>query len=296
MDLNNNNSEEIIIKNNNDKICAPDKIFESGSCYTLNSLIQMADAYNKDNPNNPIKLDKNYETLHPHKYKKYLVKEFDKKLGSQCNSQQCWTKQSFTRHLNKLAKDELENYTFRPSGPEGKFEWLNTVHIDEVMEQYEKKYPDFEFLGTVPSDFEKLDVLGIKNLNFNKLVGGGKNKIGMVINLDEHWQSGSHWVSLFADLKKGNVFFFDSYGSRPIKSIRSFMNKINRYLQTGAGIQNTRVDYNKVRHQYKNSECGVYSINFIVRQLKGFTFDEICQNPIPDDKINKCRVKYFTKK
>ena len=34
-------------------------------------------------------------------------------------------------------KDIFE--TFRPKGPEGKFEWLSTTHINKVMEQYEKE-------------------------------------------------------------------------------------------------------------------------------------------------------------
>ena len=54
------------------------------------------------------------------------------------------------------------------------------------------------------------------------------------------------------------------------------------------------VRYNDVRHQYKNSECGVYSVNFILRLLKGETFDEIINIPTNDDKINECRKVYFT--
>ena len=53
------------------------------------------------------------------------------------------------------------------------------------------------------------------------------------------------------------------------------------------------VNYNKVRHQFKNSECGVYSVNFILRILKGETFDYICNNITSDDQINECRKFYF---
>ena len=70
-------------------------------------------------------------------------------------------------------KDLLEN-TFRPDGPEGKFEWLNTIHINDVMSQYEKKYNDFKFFGAVPIDFDDLPFLGIKDINFNELYDAGK--------------------------------------------------------------------------------------------------------------------------
>lgn len=280
--------------NPNDKVCAPDKIFEDGSCFTLSGLVEMSKAYNLDNPSNQIKLNQTYETLHPKKYKKYLVKQIKKRLN-RCTNQVCWTKQSFMRHISRTNKEEIEKYTFRPSGPQGKFEWLNTLHIDDVMAQYEKKHSDFLFLGTVPMDFNELPVLGIKDLNFNDLVKDGKTKIGMVINLDEHWQPGSHWVAFYSDLKKGEIYYFDSYAIRPEKRVRELMNRVNRFCQIGMEIKNPIADYNKVRHQFKNSECGVYSINFIVRLLKGKSFENICNTPIPDEKINKCRAKYFTK-
>ena len=55
----------------------------------------------------------------------------------------------------------------------------------------------------------------------------------------------------------------------------------------------TTIDYNRNRHQYKNSECGVYSLNFILRLLNGHTFEEISKNKVLDDDINKCRDTYF---
>ena len=54
------NSAKVFLKsipNPNDKVCAPDKIFEDGSCFTLGGLVEMAKAYNIDNPNNQIKLN-----------------------------------------------------------------------------------------------------------------------------------------------------------------------------------------------------------------------------------------------
>ena len=40
----------------------------------------------------------------------------------------------------------------------------------------------------------------------------GKNKIGIVFNMDPHYKSGSHWISLFINVKKKVIFFFDSVG------------------------------------------------------------------------------------
>jgi hypothetical protein len=55
------------------------------------------------------------------------------------------------------------------------------------------------------------------------------------------------------------------------------------------------VRYNKIQHQFKNSECGVYSMNFIIRILEGDTFDDIINNITNDDKMNENRNIYFRK-
>lgn len=281
-------------QNENDKTCAPNMTFENGSCYALGTLVLIATMYNKNNPSSQIKLDRNYETIHPHKYKRYLVKKLQEKLGNKCNDQKCWLEQDFMKSVSEKNREEIEKLTFRPDGPEGKFEWLSTVNIDDVMEQYEKKYLDFKYLGTVPMDFDDLPVLGIKNLNFDNLYKKGKKRLGIIFNLDEHNKSGSHWVSMFVDLEKGQIYYFDSYGVRPEKRVRKLMKRINDYLVNIRKIT-PDINYNSIRHQYKNSECGVYSINFIVRSLRGESFKSISESKIPDEKINKCRARYFTK-
>jgi hypothetical protein len=286
-------TENVCPKDEHDKRCAPNLSFETGSCIKLSVLIEMSKAYNIDAGEGKIKLYDNLDTLNPKKYKKYLLKEFSTRLGDKCTTQKCWTEQKFIKHMKRFAKDELEKYTFRPDGPQGKFEWLNTLHINDTMEQYEKKYPEFKFLGAVPIDFDKFERFGIKNLNYNKLIEEGKSKIGVVFNLDEHDQPGSHWVALYGDLKKGEVKFYDSYSVRPEPRIRALMRRLSNFSQTGLGIKKVDVDYNKIRHQYENSECGVYSINFITRMLKGDDFNKICESKPHDKKINKCRNIYF---
>src|SRR3989338_2563762 len=223
---------------------------------------------------NKIKLHHNIEVLNPRKYKKYLIREMNAR--NDCNSQQCWKSKSFINKMQNKAKEELLKYTWRPEGPEGKFEWLNTLHINDTMGQYEKVHKDFKFLGTVPADFDDIPQLGIKNLNFKDMEKKGKTKFGVVFNLDESHQGGSHWNSLYADVKKGQVYFFDSYGSAPEPRVRKLMRRIAKYSQNTKNSENKlNIDYNRTRHQYKNSECGVYSINFILRSLKGESFEDI---------------------
>ena len=160
------------------------------------------------------------------------------------------------------------------------------------MKQYESKYTDFKFLGAVPIDFDDLPDLGIRDLDFNKLINEGKTKLGIIFNTDPHDASGEHWISSFADLTKGNVYFFDSYGTRPEPQIRKFMRRIHNFCKNQLQIGGGEINHNTVRAQYSNSECGVYSINFILRMLSGDSFHTICNDKISDDKINQCRKIY----
>lgn len=292
-DLSSINSSDVCPKNENDKKCAPGTNFVSGSCIKLHILVEMAVAYNKDAGADSIKMYPKLDTLNPRKYKKYLLGEFNKRMGDKCTTQKCWSEQSFINQMKKSARDELEKYTFRPDGPQGKWEWLNTINIDDVLEQNEVTRRDFKFLGTVPVDFDKFEKFGIKNLDYDKLISEGKTKIGVVFNLDEHDQPGSHWVSMYSDLLKGEVYFFDSYGTRPDPRIRAFLRRVGKFCEGKLGTENVIVDHNKIRHQYGNSECGVYSINFIKRMLRGDSFKEICESKTTDTKINKCRNVYF---
>lgn len=287
-------SSEMVMDEDVDYKCAPSKNFENGSCIPLNLLIAMAEAYNEDNPENKIKLWPTMETLRASKYKKYLLSQFKNRI-KHCTNQKCWTKEGFIKKLNEKAKEELKNNTFAPSGPEGKFEWLNTSNIEEVVKQREAVYPDFKFLGAVPMDFEDIEAFGIKDIDFKKLMNQGKNRFGLVINTDNHDQPGQHWISLFFDLRKGQVYFSDSYGIEPPKRVLEFMRKIAKFMRNDLGIKKPDVNYNKLQHQKGDSECGVYSINWILRLLRGDSFEELTTKRLDDDLVNQCREHYFSK-
>ena len=287
-----------------DEKCAPSKKFKDGSCFNLKSLKLIAENYNKSNKDK-IQISDD---------KSSLVNSLEKKLNDKCNEQTCWLRLDFVKAMED--PEILEN-TFRPEGPQKRYEWLSTTDINDVVAQYQAKHKDFLFLGAVPADFEELPILGISNIDFAELEKEGKLKIGMVINLDEHNKGGSHWVGLFTDLEKGEIYYFDSFGKKPYKKTRKFINKIVKYIykkkfnnslkindviekfkggsddKVVKNISNLDIRYNTKQHQFNNSECGVYSINFVVRLVGGETFDQITNNITKDDKMNECRETYF---
>ena len=296
--------------------CAPSKKYKDGSCFTLESLKIIAENYNKKNKKNKIDINQD---------KANIVEQLEKKLSDKCSEQTCWLRLDVVKELEN---EEIDSNTFRPKGPSKKYDWLSTTNINDVIEQYQAMHDDFVFLGAVPVDFEDLPVLGIANINLNEFKADGKTKIGMVINLDEHYKDGSHWVAFYTDLIKNQVYFFDSVGKPPVKRIRKFINRITKHLymqkynknlpvndiikklktinkepSTKVHISNEYIKnllgggfdirYNNIQHQFNNSECGVYSVNFIIRLLEGESFDSIINNITKDDKMNANRKIYF---
>jgi predicted lactoylglutathione lyase len=288
--------EDIKPKSKSDIMCAPGLNYEAGSCAKLFVLIELAKAYNYSaQDQDKIKLSSNLEVLNPQKYKAYLVYEINKRVGDKCQTQKCWSKQEFMKYMNEKAREEFTKYTYRPDSPQGRFEWLSTFNINDSMAQYEKKYQGFKFFGAVPMDFADLD-LEVGNIKYDRYYKNGITKMGFIFNLDNHDQDGSHWTAMYTDLEKGYIYYFDSFGIKPEKRVRALMRDQARFLNSiGKNMNTIRVDYNKIQHQKENTECGVYSMNFLIRMARGDDFDQLCSNVISDKKINKCRLIYFDK-
>lgn len=275
------------------EVCAPNVQYSGGSCISLVLLEAMVLAYNQAHHDQiDMSAFAHMKGKNPVGYKKQLVQVLTAKLNNVCKTQTCWLTLPFFKHLSDNKQtDELHQLTFKPIGPKKTNEWLSTLHINDVFAQYEHVYKDFKFMGANPRDFDKLPETGIPSMNLNKLQNMGINRLGFVFNLDKHNQGGSHWVSLFADLAKGQIYYIDSVGHAPLTEFKKLIERLENYI-TSKGI---KVDsqYSKTQHQYGNTECGVYSISFILRLLDGETFDEISRTPISDEEVQACRASYF---
>ena len=131
----------------------------------------------------------------------------------------------------------------------------------------------------------------ICNINVKRLYNQGYRKLGFVFNTDPHDKPGQHWIAMYCNLNKGEVNYWDSYGIKPSNEVKRLARRIIDQAKK-IGL-NVKFNINKNKHQYKNSECGVYSINFIVSQLEGNSFEDTVNNIIDDDNMWKKRRKYF---
>lgn len=181
--------------------------------------------------------------------------------------------------------------------------WLDNFNIQHVMEQYEKAFPWFEFLGVFPMDFSAPDPYHkdepnrclhpeLCTLDLRKEYDQGKRGIGMVFNLDPHNKGGSHWMGLYINIKNINephISYFDSYGMKTPPLIARFMRSFT--LKN----KNVQLEYNARRFQYSNTECGMYSLYFIICMIHGISFGDFCKEATKDNTMLELRKILFAR-
>lgn len=242
--------------------CSPvvDKIKVGDSCFTPHILEQIRKAYNKDHIDNPIHAtdpDEVWKVLH-------------ERLS--CEAEDCWLNQIRDTKLRK----QIDRYVFAPDQPyEWKSEpntWLSNYDIMNVLEQYETKYTHFNFIGPTPIDFDSR-LNGGQKCVWNELctfslqdqMKKGYTKIGIIFNTDPHHKSGMHWISMFVDIPNQFVYFFDSQNGVMPTEVETLAHKI---VAQGKELgMKFRVLRNKVVHQEGGTECGMYSLYFIITML-----------------------------
>lgn len=131
--------------------CSPKLQENDFTCYSNESLIKLKNLWNARHPdvmittNDPREI---WESLKRH-------------LKNVCNKESCWLKQNFA---SSGVDKEMLNYTFAPKSPDdwkkNPNEWLNSIDIENVMKQYEKEFPYFDFIGAAPIDFDSPKMYG----------------------------------------------------------------------------------------------------------------------------------------
>jgi hypothetical protein len=227
-----------------------------------------------------------------------------------------------TPALNEDEKKTLLKEHFRPPMPAewagDPDMWLSSTDIDAVMRQYEEAVPSFKFLGVVPIDFSAPDPEGdpyeIQKVagspsSGGSTVGAGSKKclinefchvdlqkerasgirtIGAVFNLDPSDKSGSHWIACCILLDERAIYYFDSYGLPPPPQISRFMRS---FILQDAGLE---LKYNGRRFQFGNSECGMYSMYFLICMINRVPFKTFVRHTVPDKYMLELRRVLFS--
>jgi hypothetical protein len=212
-----------------------------------------------------------------------------KKFSKQCKSSR--SECIFSHMMNKPKSPT--SWITKPT------DWLSDKDIDEVEKEFMVLIKEYKFLGCVSIDFDlkspegKCIVDALCSTQLKELYKTGKTKIGIVFNTDVHTGSGEHWMALYCDISpevEPRITFFDSYSEKPSKEIKRLMLRWkDEWDSTKIHNKKMETTYNSTRHQYKNSECGMYCLYFHYCCLNNIPMDE----SIPDIVMNSFRNVLF---
>jgi hypothetical protein len=292
-------------------------------CFTETSLRKMVIIWNIINKNK-IKcksvsdIYKALQTkLKPHVYWLWcgvMERMAEKKINTLSNQIKTQKTIKAINQLTKAKKDlrMIAKKNLRPEKPESWYKnpktWLSNYDIQNVMFQYSdcKKYK-YAFLGVFPIDFTVASVNGVClysefcHINIKDYIKRGKKFIGLITNLDKHDESGSHWTSTFMvidpSLQTYGAYYYDSTGNSIPSYLNTFLQDVKKQCDTLYPHIDFNINLNKKQHQYKNTECGVFSMVFQIRWINkhivkknNTSFEEILGNPyIDDDHMLKIR-------
>lgn len=273
--------------------CAPDISSDTYTCFTYDQLKSIAKKFNQS-----IKGTEDKKKIKISKNKSKLWKQIHEKMKYRCNDELCWTE-----GVAELKK------RFRPKRPKEWYsnprEWLSNFDIQNVMVQYEKKYKTFKFLGVFPDDYDHKIFMNtcvaeeLCKLDLKDLLKSNRYQFGVVFNTDPHYLGGSHWVAVYINVnrnsKKYGFYYYDSNAQSPSKYVVKLFNQVKLQVKDINKDKDKFVmNINKNKHQFKNTECGMFSMDFIINMLKPKnTFDTVCNRKITDDDVFKLRDEYF---
>jgi len=260
------------------------------SCFTTNKLNELKKIWNKSKTNKRIK-KKDITNKQGKISKSKLWKELGKRLNTEDDSK--W-KNILTRmdydFKNKI--DDIADDVFAPKVPyswnKKPDTWLSTNEIVDILKYFEKKYPKFKFYEPTTRDFDKKNISGdcvlsdLCNCDI-KEISKKYDSFGTIFNNDYSYQSGSHWNAFFVNIKTKEIIFYDSFGSQPNNEIKNLMNKIQK--QGDMNNENYKIKININAHQKSSTECGMYSIYFLIRMLSGEKCDDFFNRSIPDNVV-----------
>ena len=292
-------------------MCSPaansKSVQKNSTCFTPDVLLKIKQEFNKDFPQNPIvtnEVREIWQQLH------------DRLTSTKCKgkNESCWLSIIDDKNL----AEQIKEHIFAPEQPSewktNPDEWLSNFDIFNVIKQYEEvdEYKDFKATSPTSIDFDSMRK-GTKTCVSEELckfslthwMKKGKKRFGIVFNLDKHTGPGSHWVTLFVDNTNKFMFFFDSAGNGLPKEVKTLMDKIENQSKQ-LGIELKRYDNDRHSHQNGNTECGMYSLYFMITMLTGkipsksdYTMsieeriDLFLKKKIPDKLVFDYRDLYF---
>lgn len=267
-----------------DNACRLGIRYDGISCFSIGHLKLIA-----------MHLNDNYNlSINTGQTREGLWADIKRALNDKCNDEVCWLDHHKIAPL-VLKFEKLD--VFKPLGPANSDRWLSNIDIDSVAKYFDIQHPEFEWLGVHAMNFAAFNSL----LRTGNFVQKNKTKYGIILNTDYAHQRGSHWVAMFIHCGKNRrfngIFYFNSSGQKPTSEILQFAKVASKKIYNMFNIK-LRLTHNPIQKQYGNSECGLFTLQFIAAMLsEKKTFEEYYKAPQVSDKTAYAlRQKVFREK
>ena len=199
----------------------------------------------------------------------------------------------------EIVRKELKN-NYKISGPTNT-DLLSNIEIDKFMRQIAHFYPKFFACPFAMVDFVNYGHF-LSKMSIEQLYPR-YDTFGCVINSDLHTGGGKHWMALYIDMRgrEWTVEFFNSSGNRPVMEwqdwqirIKNEMEKLIPKVKAAVQPQTANiVNVTKIKHQKSRTECGLYSLYYILCRTMGIKWDKFTNIKVPDSEMMKFRQHLF---
>jgi len=208
-----------------------------------------------------------------------VLKTLKKKLNVETESE-IYTHDAFRRHIGGSKADAILKDKFVPDGPSDSTALLDNFNIDNTLSQWAsgskkefgKKFHHipFQMIDFVSNNTE-LAKLSIPDLKKN-----GFDCFGVVLNTDVSTGRGKHWFAIYGDLQHTGtdddpyvLEYFNSSGYPPRPEVSTWMETVKHDLAKDYKKHVKIVHATHKQIQYSRTECGVWSLVYILSRLLG---------------------------
>ncbi len=219
------------------------------------------------------------------------------KTKYRCDDEICILKNNeVKKYVGADLIEKILKENFKPIGPKCSREWLSNFNIDDIQDQMKKKYDNRKFYH-IPFQMRDFEKTGSELAVFDwpSKYREGFRTFGTVMNTDYSSGKGIHWFALFGDFSDNlDVFtieYFNSSGELPIPEVNVWMKKFKHSLNFQKPVKD--VITSRIVHQKSSTECGLYSLYYIISRLHGVPWEWFGKNRVKDKVMYEFREYLF---
>lgn len=134
--------------------------------------------------------------------------------------------------------------------------------------------------------------------NIEAIKSKTKNKAGCVLNTMSTKTAVSgknvigHWVAMFMDFRSSKthtIEYYNSSGNPAVPEVMNWMEELAAKFQNETGIKTKALNVSGIKSQTSKTECGIYSLYFIMARQSGVSMKRFREKAIPDEVVTKFR-------